>query len=149
MPIAAADPPSTQPKFVSIRPTYLWPDLRRGKNPSQALKEAATWYYALLKRRRDAFTFSGQEALALATALRGVEASEDLLDVLYAKVDQGLKATRAADVHGVDVPKLVAKVKGLDDLGSVALLDAIDRFWRLRDENQPALDQLREVGLAP
>lgn len=141
--------PDDEKKFLTIRPTFLWPELQRGATPSAALKDAATWYYALTRRRREAFTFSGPEAMALSLALRGVEPSEDMIDVLYAKVEQGMKATRAHEANTIDVPALVAKVKGLDDLGTIALLEAIDRFWRLRDESQPALDQLREVGLAP
>lgn len=133
---------------VGFRPSHLSDDLlARGRNPSDAAKTAMTWHFILLKRAMRQTAFTIEEAQALLEALRGVDLNEEMLDLVWARVDQTVRRLGLDAKIGFDRETLLRKVYALNDTQTYAVVDAVARYWRNHDPAVDEIDGLRAVGL--
>lgn len=69
------------------------------------------------------------EACLICDVLNGTMMDASSSTMLWAEVEDGIRLDRLDEKWGVDGDALVAKLKGLDRLTCLALVDAAERFW--------------------
>lgn len=103
-------------------------------------------YYALLRRESRRICLTVNEALAICDALNGSRMDATSAAFLWAEIADALPDGLAAK-WDIDGPALVARLRALTPAQSLAIVDAVERWWRLPEEAGDNEDRLRAVGL--
>lgn len=147
--VAEQRAPTTVPyTMVSFRPT---PEVEselaaRASSVGTAAKIAVGRYFAILAASRRAFSFTRDEATALARAFRDFELNEQTIDLLHARLE--IQFDRRGAEATVDPRRLIERVRRLTTPQKIALVDAIERYWRVPPETpEEIVDRLSVVGL--
>lgn len=117
----------------------------RGDDPNQIATRDLQRYYTLLPRATP--RFSEEEASLLVDALAGRTIDIDDVRGVWSVVQKGIQRDMLDRRWFVDGVSLVAKLRFLDPLQRVALIDAIERYARLPVEEMGMGEALRAVGL--
>jgi hypothetical protein len=141
---------------VSFRPGGLSASLdARGERNEVARRDLAR-YYATLQRELSTLHLSEREASLIVDALNGCAVDETTAPLLWANVDDAIMRDGLDEKWGLTVRRpdglpdaekaglLVMRLRELRPGQCMALLDAVERFWR--DPN-PLHDALVRVGL--
>lgn len=106
-----------------------------------------TYLYLLrdsLARLKNVFTL--EEAQMIFASSNGTLWEVHTAPLLWANVEDSHRYDGTGDEWGVDVPVLVEKLKGLNHLQCMALVDAIQR-WYAQPEKQLTAKGFADVGL--
>ena len=134
---------STLSRRVSLRlPQALIERLGIGRDSD--VREHLERYVAILDSALASVDLTEAEAWLICDACNGTLFEPHTVSLLWATVDDAVRLNALDHKWGVDGPALVAKLRGLSYCQSLALVDAVERFWRAPDEP----DRLRAVGLA-
>lgn len=101
-----------------------------GRGPlSSAINRVADRYYELVRRSR--VDLSPSELDAVRDALNGwlAEPAATIAGGPALEVEDALP-DGLAERHGIDGPALVAKLRGLTYAQEIALVDAVEQYWR-------------------
>lgn len=97
---------------------------------SAAAKTALERYIAIMEDERRRLDLSEAEWHLIADATNGTIWEPYSIPLLWAEIDDAIKLDGLDKKWAVDGPALVAKLRGLDLAGKVAIIDAVERFWR-------------------
>ena len=104
-------------------------------------------YYRLVERTLQGIVFSVAEASAIVDACNGTFwDSFSLFDGLALGLEDAISGDQLDQKWGIDGERLLAKLRALEPVQHLAIVDAIERFW-VADLNREREDILREVGL--
>lgn len=139
---------------VSFRASELQSGLeaRIGTSPDAesmgtAAKRDLGRYYHLVSEGLRQLELSEPEALLICDALNGYAALEPRsAGYVWAEIDDAVELDGLDEKWGVEQPAvLVAKLRNASPCAQMAVLDAVERFWR--ESERPADEMVREVGL--
>lgn len=99
-------------------------------------------YYHALGETLKTITLSEAEASLVVDACNGILFKSWSVSLLWATVDNAIRLEGMADKWQVDGPALVERLRGLSYCQSLALVDAVERYWQAPDG-----EALRRVGL--
>ena len=124
-------PPVKQGTPVQFRSATLEPLLQQraapGQSPGSIAARDLERYYALLAVSLPAL--SELETMALRDALNGTVLDVSTARLLWAGVDDAIRLDGLAEKWGIDGVALVARLRGLTLAQSLALVDAVERYW--------------------
>lgn len=104
-------------------------------------------YYRLIDRTLQGVVFSVAEASAIVDACNGTFwDSSNLFDGLALGLEDAISGDQLDQKWGIDGERLLAKLRALEPVQHLAIVDAIERFWNA-DRSRDREDILREVGL--
>ena len=104
-------------------------------------------YYRLLDRTLTGVLFSVAEASAIVDACNGtLWDSFSLFGGLALGLEDAISGDQLDAKWGIDGERLLAKLRALEPVQHLAIVDAIERFWDA-DLSRDREDILREVGL--
>jgi len=97
--------------------------------------------YDLYKLALREIQLTASEACLICDVLNGTWMDVGSADTLWAEVADGIRLNGLDQKWGVDGEALIAKLKGLDRLTCLALVDAAERFWAgdLREDARTAV----------
>ncbi len=107
-----------------------------------ARNQIERYFYALQKSLEEV-SFTEAEAMLVVDACNGTWWDPRTIDVLWAGVADACEIDHLDEKWHVDGPALVERLRRLTYAQCLAVVDAIERFWR--DPN--AEGQLKQVGL--
>lgn len=99
-------------------------------------------YYHALAETLKTIALSEAEASLVVDACHGTTFGPWSASLLSAIVDNAIRLEGLADKWQVDGPALVERLRGLSYCQSLALVDAVERYWQAPDG-----EALRRVGL--
>lgn len=110
---------------------------------SGTLSECLARYFEALRRARTELqaVFSGKELALLCDVLNGSLMQSYSVPLLYAEVEDSLP-DGYAEKWEVDGPTLVERLRNLSYIQNAALVDAVERWWGLNDEERPAFEDI-------
>lgn len=117
-----------------------------GESPGMTACRDLDRYYTLLARALGMVSLAPNEALAICDALNGSRMDATSAAFLWAEIADALPDGLAAK-WDIDGPALVARLRALTPAQSLAIVDAVERWWRLPEEAGDNEDRLRAVGL--
>ena len=102
-------------------------------------------YYEAIDRELRALALTHAEASLLADALNGTLWDVQSVSLLWAQVDDAIRDGALDTKWGVHGPDFVARLRALTYTQALAIIDGVDRFWRIAGDDIVAA--LRESGL--
>jgi hypothetical protein len=140
--------PSSRYQFRAVSPslnTELAQRTRDGEEQATAIPRDLGRYYEIM--RRDLPVVSEAEASLLVDALNGARHVEpSTIALLWAEIADACE-DGLAEKWGVDGAAFVARLRELDYAQCVAVVDAVERYWRGPYHVDDVAARLREVGL--
>ena len=117
---------------------YLRPETEkelsaRGENRSHVIARDLDRFYNLCRRAIREVPLSEKEACLIVDTLNGVILDAGTAQYLWAEVEDSVKLNNLAEKWGVDGPALVEKLRDLNALQAMALVDGAERFWQMSD----------------
>ncbi len=106
-------------------------------------------YYRLVERTLQGIVFSVAEASAIVDACNGTFwDSYSLFDGLALGLEDAISGDQLDQKWGIDGERLLAKLRALEPVQHLAIVDAIERFWvSVGFQSRDREEILREVGL--
>lgn len=101
----------------------------RGDNRSAVISRDLERYYTLLQRVIKRVRLSVEEACLIVDALNGILIDANTVQLLWANVADAISLDRLDQKWGIDGQFLIEKLRGLNELQAMALVDAAERFW--------------------
>lgn len=92
--------------------------------------------YALYADAIREVKLSTSEAYLICDMLNGAMIDECSAKMLWAEADDAIALENLDEKWEVDAPALVAKLRGLSTIQCMALVDASERFWSDKNEEQ-------------
>lgn len=112
-----------------------------------AAKRDLERYYEVLQRDLASVTFTEGEAMLILDVCNGTLWSGWSAPLLWANIEDALE-DGYAEKWKVDGPGLVARLRALTPGQSMAVVDAVERWWNLEDRDQLSrTESLRAVDL--
>jgi hypothetical protein len=103
-------------------------------------------YYVLLERELRTVELGEAEASLITDALNGTMMDAGSWTLLWAEIDDACLLDRLHEKWDVDGGRLVAKIRAMTPGQTLALVDAVERFWQPGQVEDTGA-QLRAVGL--
>lgn len=104
-------------------------------------------YYRLIDRALQGIVFTVAEASAIVDACNGTFwDTHSLFDGLALGLEDAISGDQLDEKWGIDGERLLAKLRALEPVQHLAIVDAIERFW-VSDLSRDREDILRDVGL--
>lgn len=103
--------------------------VRGSRDRSATIARDLNRLYDLYKLALLGVQLTTAEACLVCDALNGTWMDVGSADTLWAEVADGIRLNGLDQKWGVDGEALIAKLKGLDRLTCLALVDAAERFW--------------------
>jgi hypothetical protein len=105
--------------------------LQRGENFSEVGLRDLKRYYALLNHDLLELALTPDEARLLCAVLKDYRFEDDpeQARMIWQQVDKKLQSQHFDPQWSVNHENLIRKLQGLTNLGSVALVDAVERYW--------------------
>lgn len=114
---------------------------------SAAAKRDLDWYYETLAYDLASVTLTEGEAMLILDVCNGTLWESWSARLLWANIDDSLE-DGYAEKWAVDGPALVARLRALTPGQSMAIVDAVERWWSLGNKDRTDLAKsLRVVGL--
>lgn len=129
-------------KHVTFRPGQTGDDLiARHGNAGTAAKTMVQRYLWLMRRYKPTLRLTAAEARTCAVALRGYDLNDTTLDLIWAKLEAEVRDQNMAEIYvGLEPAALVAKVRNYTPVQAIALIDAVEVFWRSGADDDDALE---------
>ena len=114
---------------------YLRPETEkelsaRGENRSHVIARDLDRFYTLYRRAIREVSLAEKEACLLVDALNGVILDASTAQHLWAEIEDAIKLDGLAEKWDVDGPALVGKLRGLNALQAMALVDGAEKVWQ-------------------
>lgn len=120
---------------VSFQPAILEQLTLRGSR-STVINRDLERLYTLYDRALREVELTTGEACLVVDVLNGSLMDANTARLLWASVEDGIRLDGLAEKWGVDGKALVEKLKGLNDIQALALVDAGERFWQAPNEGE-------------
>lgn len=85
--------------------------------------------YTLYRRALRRVDLSVDEACLITDALNSSLMTADTAHLLWASIEDAMKYEGLQEKWGVDGKALVEKLRSLNEIQSMAIIDAVERFW--------------------
>lgn len=126
--------------LISQDPELKTALLQRGENVSEVGLRDLKRYYALLNHDLLELALTPDEARLICEVLKDYRLEDDpeQARMIWQQIDKKLQSEHLApqwSVNGVNHENLIRKLQGLTNLGSVALVDAVERYWARQRAN--------------
>ena len=102
-------------------------------------------YYSLMRKALAGMEFTLAEVSLIVDALNGAIMSPATARYLWAEVADSISLDGTDTKWGVDGKALVQRLKGLNDMESMSVVDAAERFWNMDSARQDMDGALRET----
>lgn len=129
---------------VSMAEDVLKQVEERGEARSTVITRDLERLYTLYRRALRRVDLSLDEACLITDALNGSLMTADTAYLLWASVEDAMKYEGLQEKWGVDGKALVEKLLSLNEIQSMAIIDAVERFWN----NKKYRDQDMKIGVA-
>ncbi len=145
-------PAAAQPRMVNFRPGDLAEALSARTQAEEGLgavaKRDLARYYSMLHVAGQDVRFTHEEARLICDALNGIwQRDAWAWQTAWAEVADHVARNRAAAHDGVQDPDtLVQRLREMHPAAKLALVDAVERFWRSQENRDPR-EVLADVGL--
>lgn len=118
----------------------------RGDNKSAVVSRDLDRLYSLYKRALLQVGLTVDEACFIADMLNGVVTTADTARLLWAGAQDAIELDKLDEKWNVDGPALVEKLRNLNEIQAMAVIDAAERFWQKR-EHEDMREDIRECFL--
>ncbi len=145
-------PPAAKPQMINFRPGDLADALSARTQPEEGLGAVAKRdlgrYYAMLHVAGQDVHFTRAEASLICDALNGIWLRDARAwQTAWAEIADRIQLDGVAEHDGVqDSDALVRRLREMHPAAKLALVDAVERFWRSRDDRDVG-EVLADVGL--
>jgi hypothetical protein len=100
--------------------------------------------YALYRRALAQVRLTTKETMLIADALNGILMDVTSVPLLWAQVQDAIALEHLDEKWQVDGQALVDKLRGLNEIQALAVVDAAERFWR-DNPGEDVEDRAREI----
>ncbi|NPV72156.1 MAG: hypothetical protein HPY55_16240 [Firmicutes bacterium] len=132
--------PKGERKSLDVHVTVT-PELAReidSRGPrSEVIRRDLERLYRLYRYAIRQVSLSPEEACLIVDALNGALMDADSAPMLWAEVEDGIRLEGLDAKWGVDGQALIEKLRALDRLTCLALVDAAERFWHECPDEDP------------
>ena len=135
---------STTKKFhVSMAEDVLKLVEERGEARSTVITRDLERLYTLYRRALRRVDLSLDEACLITDALNSSFMTADTAHLLWASIEDAMKYEGLQEKWEVDGKALVEKLRSLNEIQSMAIIDAAEKFWN----NEKYRDQDMKIGV--
>ncbi|MEW8957836.1 MAG: hypothetical protein AB2448_01800 [Moorella sp. (in: firmicutes)] len=121
-------------KIAIYIPDHLLAEIStRGDNRSGIISRDLERLYTLYRRALAQVTLSVEEACLIVDALNGAKFEADTARLLWAEIEDACNLDHLDEKWQVDGQALVQKLRELNEIQALALVDAAERFWEASD----------------
>jgi hypothetical protein len=117
-----------------------------GNSPGLTVKRDLERYYYAIQYELRAVQLSEPEAWLIVDALNATPTDPYAAGLLWAEIGDAIKLDKLDTKWKIDGPALVAKLRELTYTQSLAICDAVERWWNLPADNRTT-NSLYKVGL--
>ncbi len=117
----------------------------RGENRSQTVNRDLLRLYALYERALQEIDITTEEAHLIADALNGVSMEVGTVRAFPPEIEDAINYQKLDKKWNVDGTILIEKLKKMNALQLMALVDAAERFWALPDEGKTTEEKVRKI----
>lgn len=118
---------------VQFRPGPLGRALAvRGDNPNEIAQRDIERYYAILDQELATVDLTEAEALTIIDATTGWYVEPHTARLLWAEVEDAIRLGQLSADRDIDGDALITKLRALTPAQAMAIIDAVERWWRLR-----------------
>ncbi|GGK22800.1 hypothetical protein GCM10010965_14630 [Caldalkalibacillus thermarum] len=114
---------------LSIRKEILDLIDERGEARSSTINRDLERLYTLYRRALNVIEFGVNEACLITEALETKNMTAETAHLLWAYVEDALRHKHLSKVWNVDGSELVEKLRSLNEIQAMAVIDAVERFW--------------------
>ncbi len=114
----------------------------RGDNRSGIISRDLERLYTLYRRALAQVPLTVEEACLIVDALNGAKLEADTARLLWAEIEDACHLDHLDEKWQVDGRALVQKLRELNEIQAMALVDAAERFWEASDAGE------RDIGEA-
>lgn len=129
---------------VSMAEDVLKQVEERGKARSTVITRDLDRLYTLYRRALRHVDLSINEACLIVDALNSTLMTADTAHLLWASIQDVIEYENLAEKWNVDGSALIEKLRSLNEIQSLAVIDAAERFW----SNEKYRDQDVRIGVA-
>lgn len=134
------------PKITIYLPDSLLPEiLARGDNRSGIISRDLERLYTLYSRALATIPLQLNEAYLIVDALNGTLMDANTAKLLWAEIEDSIKLDHLDKKWQVEGKALVEKIRNLNEIQSLAIIDAAERFWIEQREGEEAEKALCEI----
>lgn len=114
---------------VTIQEDILAQLDERGDNRSYIIRRDLERLYTLYRIALRQIRLSLEEAMLIVDALNGTLSTADQARLLWAGIEDAIAYDKLDEKWNVNGKELVEKLKNLNELQAMAIIDAAERFW--------------------
>lgn len=129
---------------VSMAEDVLKQVEERGKARSTVITRDLDRLYTLYRRALRHVDLSINEACLIVDALNSTLMTADTAHLLWASIQDAIEYENLAEKWNVDGSALIEKLRSLNEIQSLAVIDAAERFW----SNEKYRDHDVRIGVA-
>ena len=134
----------TKKFHISMAEDVLKQVEERGEARSTVITRDLERLYTLYRRALKRTDLTIDEACLITDALNSSLMTADTAHLLWASIEDAIKYEGLHKKWGVDGKALVEKLRSLNEIQSMAIIDAAEKFWN----NEKYRDQDMKIGVA-
>ncbi|MDK2883320.1 MAG: hypothetical protein PWP58_1656 [Bacillota bacterium] len=134
---------ATERISVTLTPEVLTELHARGPR-STVINRDLDRLYTLYRRALAQVGLTTREALLIADALNGILMDVTTVPLFWAQIQDAIAVEHLDKKWQVDGQALVEKLRGLNEIQALAVIDAAERFWHENPGESPE-DRVREI----
>jgi hypothetical protein len=117
----------------------------RGDNRSGTISRDLERLYTLYNRALATVSLELNEAYLIVDALNGVLMDANNAKLLCAEIEDAIKLDHLDQKWQVDSKALVEKLRNLNEIQAMAIIDAAERFWQAQKDGKNAEELLKKI----
>ncbi len=117
----------------------------RGDNRSGTISRDLERLYTLYNRALATVSLELNEAYLIVDALNGVLMDANNAKLLWAEIEDAIKLDHLDQKWQVDSKALVEKLRNLNEIQAMAIIDAAERFWQAQKDGKNAEELLKKI----
>lgn len=136
-----------RPNAVLRRELTARGGVERGEGVGVVAKRDLERYYEALRRALADVDLNYEEAYALCDVLNGVILDATTIPLMWAQVADAIRHNNLARKWGIDGESLILRLRSYSYIQLLAIVDAVERWWRLSADTNEQDAALVSVGL--
>lgn len=117
----------------------------RGDNRSGTISRDLERLYTLYSRALATVQLEFNQAYLIVDALNGVLMDANNAKLLWAEIEDAINLDHLDQKWQVDGKALVEKLRGLNEIQAIAVIDAAERFWQAQKSGQEAEELIKKI----
>lgn len=117
----------------------------RGDNRSGTISRDLERLYTLYSRALATVQLEFNQAYLIVDALNGVLIDANTAKLLWAEIEDAINLDHLDQKWQVDGKALVEKLRGLNEIQAMAVIDAAERFWQAQKSGQEAEELIKKI----